>query len=244
MAEKQRLKDKVAVITGGSRGIGLAIAQTLAEHGCQVVVAGRNAKDLKSAGEVLLRIKAETVQCDITDPAQVENLFDAVRKKHSRVDILVNNAGVAHPLAPVQKLSVESWKQTIDTNLTGMFLCTRAALPLMPAGGTIVNNLSVAAIQPFEGMAAYNASKYGALGFTNVLREELREQGIRVLALIPGPTDTDIWDQFWPQAPRDKMVSPTTVAEAVFHVVTLPANTTIEEVRLRPTIGSLRAENS
>lgn len=244
MAKKQRLEDKVAVITGGSRGIGLAIAQTLAEHGCRVVVAARNAKSLKAAGDTLRRMKVETVQCDITDPAQVDNLFGAVRKKHSRIDILVNNAGVAHSLAPVQKLSLESWKQTIDTNLTGMFLCTRAALPLMAAGGTIVNNLSVAAIQPFEGMAAYNASKYGALGFTNVLREELRKQGIRVLALIPGPTDTDIWEQFWPQAPRDKMVSASTVAEAVFHVVTLPASTTIEEIRLRPTIGSLRGENS
>jgi len=147
-------------------------------------------------------------------------------------------------LAPVDKLSVADWKQVIDTNLTGMFLCTRAALPLMRAGGTIVNNLSVAATQPFEGMAAYNASKYGALGFTNVLREELRKHEIRVLALIPGPTDTAIWDQFWKDAPRDKMVSPDTVAEVVLQAVKLPSNTTIEEIRMRPTIGSLRAQNS
>src|SRR5262249_35990877 len=151
-----------------------------------------------------------------------------------------NNAGVAHALAPVEQISIADWKRVIDTNLTGMFLCTRAALPLMGSGGTIVNKLSVAAGQPFEGMAAYNASKDGALGFTNVLREELRKRGIRVLALLPGPTDTEIWNQFWPNAPREQMVSPATVAEAVLHVVTLPAGTTIEEIRLRPTIGSLR----
>src|ERR1700746_3292106 len=194
MAEKQRLQGKVAVVTGGSRGIGLAIAQAFAKHGCQVVIAGRNARSLKAAAKALRTVKVEAVQCNVTDPGQVDSLFGAVGNKYSRIYILVNNAGVAHALVPVERLSIDAWKQTIDTNLTGMFLCTRAALPLMHAGGTIVNNISVSATQPFEGMAAYNASKYGALGFTNVLREELSKQGIRVLALITGQTDTEIWD--------------------------------------------------
>jgi short-subunit dehydrogenase len=120
-----------------------------------------------------------------------------------------------------------------------MFLTTRAALAMMKAGGTIVNNLSVAAVQPFEGMAAYNASKYGALGFTNALRLDLRKRGIRVLALMPGATDTAIWDQFWPQAPREKMLCADTVAEAVLHAVTLPPEATIEEIRIGPTAGVL-----
>jgi NAD(P)-dependent dehydrogenase (short-subunit alcohol dehydrogenase family) len=243
MAEKPSLKDKVAVITGGSRGIGFAIAEALGKEGCQVVIAGRDAEALNTATGKLKAAGVESMAqtCDVGDSAQVEQLFAAVKKRHSTIDILVNNAGVAHALAPVEKVSVEDWKRVIGTNLTGMFLCTRAAVPLMRTGGTIINNLSVAAVQPFEGMAAYNASKHGALGFTNVLREELREQGIRVLALMPGPTDTAIWQQFWPEAPREKMVSVATVAEAVVHVVALPASTTIEEIRLRPTIGSLRA---
>ena len=242
MAEQQSLKNKTAVITGGSRGIGLAIAQALGTEGCRIVIAGRDVEALNAAaGELQAgHVDAMAQRCDVSDAAQVEHLFAAVQKRYSTVDILVNNAGMAHSLAPVEKISVEDWKQVINTNLTGMFLCTRAAVPLMRAGGTIVNNLSVAAIQPFEGMAAYNASKYGALGLTNVLREELREKGIRVLAFLPGPTDTAIWNQFWPEAPRDKMVSVATVAEAVLHVVTLPAGATIEELRLRPTIGSLR----
>src|SRR5215510_11230158 len=244
MPQQQVLKDKVAVITGGSRGIGLALARAFVQEGCHVVITARDEKALKTAAAKLGKNKALALPCDITNPDQVQGMFQAVKQQHSTIDVLVNNAGIAHPLAPVEKLSVEDWKQVIDTNLTGMFLCTRAVLPMMRAGGTIVNNLSVAATQPFEGMAAYNASKYGALGFTNVLREELRKREIRVLALIPGPTDTAIWDQFWKDAPRDKMVSPDTVAEVVLQAVKLPPNTTIEEIRMRPTIGSLRAQNS
>jgi NAD(P)-dependent dehydrogenase (short-subunit alcohol dehydrogenase family) len=136
-------------------------------------------------------------------------------------------------------LPVKTWKDVIDTNLTGTFLVTQAALPLMRAGGTIVNNLSVAAVQPFAGMSAYNASKFGALGFTHALREDLRKRGIRVLALLPGATDTEIWSQFWPGAPREKMISAETVAQAVLHAVSAPANTAIEEIRIGPSAGVL-----
>lgn len=153
--------------------------------------------------------------------------------------MLVNNAGVAHALAPADQLSVETWKQVIDTNLTGTFLVTRAALPLMREGGAVVNNLSIAAVQPFAGMSAYNASKFGEMGFTQALREDLRKRGIRVIALMPGATDTDIWQQFWPDAPRGKMVSPETVAEAVLHAVSAPANASFDEIRVLPAAGVL-----
>jgi NAD(P)-dependent dehydrogenase (short-subunit alcohol dehydrogenase family) len=169
----------------------------------------------------------------------VDSAFRRIREMYGTVNFLVNNAGNAHALAPVESLSLQTWKQVIDTNLTGMFLVTRAALPLMTAGSTIVNNLSVAAVQPFAGMSAYNASKYGALGFTQALREELRKKGIRVLALLPGATDTEIWQQFWPDAPREKMISAESVAQAVLHAVSAPANTTIEEIRMGPTSGVL-----
>src|SRR5258708_16063401 len=136
-------------------------------------------------------------------------------------------------------MAVDTWKEGIGTNLTGMFLVTRAALPLMQVGSTIVNNLSVAAVRVFAGMSAYNAYKFGGLGFTNALREDVRKRGIRVLALLPGATDTEIWSQFWSDAPREKMISPATVAEAVLHVVSAPANATIEEIRIGPTAGGL-----
>ncbi len=120
-----------------------------------------------------------------------------------------------------------------------MFLVTQAALAIMKRGGTIVNNLSIVANRVFAGSAAYNASKHGALGLTNTLREELRPKGIRVIALLPGATDTEIWNTFWPQAPRKKMMSPATVAAAVVNAILLPPNATVETLEILPTAGLL-----
>ena len=241
MRGKKNEQEKVAVITGGGSGIGLAMARIFAASDYSVVIIGRDAKRLQKAATTISADKKQVtgIPCDIRDPASVEKLFRQVGKQHATVDVLINNAGVAHSLAPVDQLPVETWKEVIDTNLTGTFLVTRAALPLMNAGGTIVNNLSVAALQPFAGMSAYNASKFGALGFTHALREDLRKHGIRVLALLPGATDTEIWSQFWPDAPKENMISAETVAQAVLHAVSAPANTAIEEIRIGPATGVL-----
>ncbi|HEV7552739.1 MAG TPA: SDR family NAD(P)-dependent oxidoreductase [Candidatus Angelobacter sp.] len=234
-------QNKVALITGGGSGIGLAMARTFVASGYSIVISGRDAKRLQSAAEELSgpRIQVTTIACDVRDPVSVEKLFQRISGRYSTIDVLINNAGVAHALAPVDQLSVETWKEVIDTNLTGTFLVTRAALPLMRAGGTIVNNLSVAALQPFAGMSAYNASKFGALGFTNALREDLRQRGIRVVALLPGATNTEIWSQFWPGAPRERMISADTVAQAVLHAVSVPVESVIEEIRIGPAAGVL-----
>jgi len=241
MRGKKNEQEKVAVITGGGSGIGLAMARIFAASGYSVVITGRDAKRLQQAAAMISADKKQVtgIPCDVRDPASVEKLFRAISKQHPVIDVLINNAGVAHSLAPVDQLSIETWKEVIDTNMTGTFLITRAALPLMRAGGTIVNNLSVAALQPFAGMAAYNASKFGALGFTHALREDLRKRGIRVLALLPGATSTEIWSQFWPDAPKEKMISAETVAQALLHAVSVPANTTIEEIRIGPSAGVL-----
>jgi 3-oxoacyl-[acyl-carrier protein] reductase len=241
MPAKRAGQTKVAVITGGGRGIGLAIARSFAASGYSVFITGRDGKRLQDAAAELSKEEAQVIgiPCDVRDPSAVENFFREIGKRYSAIDVLINNAGVAHALAPVDQLSIETWKEVIDTNLTGTFLVTRAALPLMGAGSTIVNNLSVAALQPFAGMSAYNASKFGALGFTHALREDLRKPGIRVLALLPGATDTEIWSQFWPDAPRGKMISAETVAQAVLYAVSAPANTAIEEIRIGPAAGVL-----
>jgi short-subunit dehydrogenase len=109
----------------------------------------------------------------------------------------------------------------------------------MKRGGTIVNNLSIAANRVFAGSAAYNASKHGALGLTNTLREELRPRGIRVVGLLPGATDTEIWKTLWPQAPRKKMMSVETVAQAVVQAILLPQNATVETIEILPSTGTL-----
>jgi NAD(P)-dependent dehydrogenase (short-subunit alcohol dehydrogenase family) len=232
-------KSKVAVITGGSRGIGLAIATVFATNGFAVVISGLDEARLGTAVRTIGHAGVNGVRCDVANPDSVKNLFAKVREQLGEIHVLVNNAGVAHALSPIEQLSLEDWNKVIKTNLTGTFLCTQAALPLMSAGSTIVNNLSVAAVQPFAGMSAYNASKFGAFGFTNVLREEVRKRGIRVLALLPGAVDTEIWKQFWPQAPREKMISADTVAHAVFHAVSVPSEAVIEELRIGPTAGAL-----
>jgi len=186
------------------------------------VITGRDQSTLDRASRELSRkTRVLAVQCDVRYPREVEALVAAAKICFHRLDFLINNAGVAHPNFSAERLPLESWREVIDTNLTGMFLVTQAALPLMKRGSAIVNNLSIAAKRVFSGSSAYNASKHGALGFTNTLREELRGRGIRVIALLPGATDTAIWKAFWPDAPRKKMMSAKTVAEAVVNALTV-----------------------
>jgi NADP-dependent 3-hydroxy acid dehydrogenase YdfG len=237
----QRLDSQTALVTGATRGIGLAIARALAAEGCNLILTGRDEAALRRVSRELAsaRIKVLAHACDVRNPESVDDLFRAARKQFRRLDILINNAGIAHANLTVDKLPLPLWKDVIDTNLTGMFLVTQGALGLMKRGGTIVNNLSIAANRVFAGSAAYIASKHGALGFSNALREESRSKGIRVIALLPGATDTEIWNTFWPEAPRKKMMTPATIAEAVIHAITLPPNATVETLEILPTAGPL-----
>ncbi len=236
-----RLKGKVALVTGASKGIGLAVSKKLVAEGCDLVITSRNhdalhvaSRDLEGSGT---RVLAKA--CDVSKISDVESLFTAVRHQYERLDILINNAGISHAMSDVDQLAPEVWERVIGTNLTGMFLVTRAAVPLMQAGASIVNNLSGAAKIAFAGEAAYIASKHGALGLTRTLREELRSRGIRVIALLPGPTDTEIWDQFWPDAPRAKMMSAEAIADAVLSALLLPANASVDELVINHVTGAL-----
>ena len=236
-----RLQGRIALVTGANRGIGLAIARALAREGCDLILTGRDQHALNRVSRelALKKIRILVQPCDVRDPHSVDDLFRQIRRQFRRLDILVNNAGIAHANLPVDKLPFPTWKDVLATNLDGMFLVTQAALVLMKRGGTIVNNLSVAANRVFAGSAAYNASKHGALGLTNTLREELRPRGIRVIGLLSGATDTNIWETLWPQAPRRKMMSPNTVARAVVEAILLPANATVETLEIRPSAGTL-----
>jgi len=236
---KPRLKGKVALITGASRGIGFAVAQLLAAEGCDLIVTGRSESGLKRISKEFGRSRVLAYPCDVRDPHSVDALFRAVRGEFRRLDILINNAGIAHPNLPVDKLPYPIWKDVLATNLDGTFLVTQAALAIVKRGATIVNNLSIAATRVFAGCAAYNASKHAALGLTNTLREELRPRGIRVIGVLPGATDTDIWKTLWPQAPRRKMMSAETVARIVVDAILLPPNATVETLELLPSAGTL-----
>jgi 3-oxoacyl-[acyl-carrier protein] reductase len=237
------LQGKVAVITGASRGIGLALAKALAERGCDLALTARDVSALEAVAPVLAKktgVRVTVKSCDVGDAGSVEEFFRALRRKFKGLDFLINNAGVAHALAPVQTLDPSQWGRVIDTNLHGIFLCAHFGLPLMIDGGAIVNNLSVAAQEFYPGAAGYVASKWGALGLTNVLRAELRPRRIRVIALLPGPVDTEIWNQFMPQAAHDpRMMTPESIAQAVVDALSLPEKTVIEELRIRPITGSI-----
>jgi len=234
------LSGQVAVVTGGSKGIGLAISEALAAEGCKVILFGRDRAALRHATTVLSKYGNPVlpVEGDVTQEISVIALFEEVRRRFGRVDILVNNAGIAAGTS-IAETHLDVWRKVIDTNLTGTFLCARAALPLMKSGGSIVNNLSIMAEVVFPNMAAYAASKHGALGFTKTLRLEVKERGIRVIALLPGAVDSDIWDQFWPDAPREKMMGPETVAAMLISALRMPADSTVEELRIMPTAGAL-----
>jgi NAD(P)-dependent dehydrogenase (short-subunit alcohol dehydrogenase family) len=235
------LSGRLALITGANRGIGLAIARALAREGCDLIITGRDERALAKSRNELEKLNVQVLaqSCDVRSPDSVDYLFAFIRGLHKPLDILINNAGIGHRNRTVGELPYPTWMEVIDTNLNGLFLVTQAALAVMKRGSTIVNNLSIAAERVFPGSAAYNASKHGALGFTNTLREELRPKGIRVISLMPGATDTAIWDTLWPKAPRRKMMSAETVARTVVDALRLPENTTAEKIVVMPSIGTL-----
>jgi NAD(P)-dependent dehydrogenase (short-subunit alcohol dehydrogenase family) len=240
-SRSRRLGGQAALVTGASRGIGLAIARALAGEGCNLILTSRDEKTLKKVGRELSRknVRVLTNCCDVRDPYSVDDLFRSIRGEFRRLDIVINNAGIAHANLTVDRLPFAVWKDVLATNLDGTFLVTQAALALIPRGGTIVNNLSIAATRVFAGSSSYNASKHAVLGLTNTLREELRPRAIRVIGLLPGATDTEIWKTLWPQAPRKKMMSSETVARAVVNAILLPSNSTVETLEILPTSGAL-----
>ena len=236
-----RLAGKLALVTGASRGIGLAIARDLAREGCDLIITGREQRALTKASRELEKVGVQVLAqpCDVRDPKAVDRLFAVVRSLRRPLHVLVNNAGIGHQNLTVANLPYPTFTEVIDTNLTGLFLMTQAALAVMKRGSVIVNNLSIAAERVFTGSAAYNASKHGALGFTDTLREELRSIGIRVIALMPGASDTAIWETLWPKAPRRRMMSADTVAQVVVNALLVPENSTVEKIILMPSGGAL-----
>jgi NAD(P)-dependent dehydrogenase (short-subunit alcohol dehydrogenase family) len=234
-----RLKGKGILVTGASRGIGLAIAQTLARAGARLLLVGRDRKALQAAADLVPGHPLPLV-ADVTLAADVSRLFRTLRQRHSRLDVLVNNAGV-FTYKPFVRTTLQDWRANLDTNLTALFLATRAALPLLqrsPAAH-IVNILSVSSRSAFRNCSAYCAAKFGALGLTRVLREEFRPLGIRVTAILPGSTDTRMMKAFDFPVDRAKLIQPQDIAEAVLAALLQPPRTTVEEVFLMPSAGRL-----
>ena len=193
-----RLEGKTAIVTGGGRGIGEAIAMALGKEGCSVAVAGRTASHLERVAAQVQKLGRESlaVVCDVSDPASVAGLFRKVHERWGKLDILVNNAGESHSEL-LARLSLETWNRMLAINLTGTFLCSQEALRLMlpRRSGRIINIASTAAKIGFRYAGAYTAAKHGVLGLTRAMAMETATSGITVNAVCPGWVDTEMADR-------------------------------------------------
>lgn len=234
------LNGRVALVTGAGRGIGRATALELAAAGASVVLTARTRREIETVAGVITRRggNALALPCDVRDALQVRDTVAAAVQRFRRLDILLNNAG-AFQIAVLEATDEKLWDTILDTNLKGAYLMTRAALPhLIRHRGHLLNVVSTAGRVSWPGNSAYSASKWGLLGFTNVLREELGPKGVRVTALIPGAVDTPIWDPIPGTWNRAAMLRPETVARAIVDVCSLPPEACTEEVVIVPTGGA------
>jgi len=232
----EKLEGKTVLITGASRGIGLAIARALDAEGARLILVARHRPALASAAKQLPGT-AMSFPADVTKPGDVKRLFHAVNQKIRRLDILINNAGV-FTFKPFAKTTLEDWRRNIETNLTALFLTTQAALPLLKrCRGEVVNILSISSRVAFANCSAYTAAKFGALGVTRVLRRELRADGIRVMAVLPGMTETRMKDEFGVPLRSHDLLQPEDVAAAVVSALAQPRRATVEEIFLLPSVG-------
>jgi NAD(P)-dependent dehydrogenase (short-subunit alcohol dehydrogenase family) len=231
------IQGKVAIVTGSTKGIGLGIAAALLEEGAKVVISARNAGQVAAAAADLGKKhggRVVGVVCDVRREAEVAALFDAAVREWGGLDFLVNNAGVGL-FKNVEEMALEEWNAVIETNLTGVFLCTRAAIPRMRkrGGGHIVNISSLAGTNAFPTATAYNASKFGLNGFSEALMQEVRYDGIRVSYVMPGSVNTHFGGSA-PDPAKAWKIQPEDIAEIVLDLVRFPGRSLMSRVEVRP----------
>ncbi len=232
------LAGRAALVTGGSRGIGLATAEALRAEGADVLVCGRSRPALDQARSRLEAApgpgRVAAVAADVRRHDEAQRLVAAAVEALGRLDILVNNAGVGR-FAPIGELSVDAWVETIETNLSGVFYCCRAAVPAMKrgGGGWIVNVSSLAGKHPFAGGVAYCASKAGLNALTESLMQDVRREGIRVSCVLPGSVNTGFGGGR-PSPEMDWKLAAEDVARAVVDLLRHPARSLPSRVELRP----------
>ena len=229
------LTNKVAYITGGSKGIGLGIAKKLLAQNMRIAISGRNMASVQEAARSLStnESKVLAIQSDVRSAASEIEAIKKTVAHFGRLDVVIANAGVGH-FAPIESLSEETWKETIDTNLTGVFNTVKAGIdPLKKSGGYIITIASLAGANFFENGAAYNASKFGLVGFTQAIMLDLRKVGIKVTTIMPGsvasefnnhqPTDADAWK-----------IQPEDIGQLVVDLLNMHPRTLPSKIEVRP----------
>jgi 3-oxoacyl-[acyl-carrier protein] reductase len=234
----ETLTGKIAIVTGGTRGIGRAIAGRLLAEGASVAICGRTQssvdgalRQLESAGPG----KAAGFAADITRVQEVKAFFERVDERFGGLDILVNNAGEG-VFAKVGEMTAEDWHRNIDLNLNGPFYCSREALDRFRrrGGGFIVNISSLAGKNPFSGGAAYNASKFGLNGFSEAMMLDHRHDNVRVSYVMPGSVATEFGGDRGAAGDNSWKIAPEDVAEVVALLLRMPARTMVSRVEMRP----------
>jgi 3-oxoacyl-[acyl-carrier protein] reductase len=231
------LSGKVAIVTGGTKGIGRGIAEALVREGVSVCISARKQDEIEQAIAALNgmdRGRALGFVCDVRDYVQVKSFFKRTTAEFGGIDILINNAGIGM-FASVAEMSPEDFRAIVETNLSGVFYCCHEAIPLMKqrGGGYIINISSLAGANPHPRMAAYNASKFGLNGFSEALMQEVRHDGIKVSYIMPGSVNT----AFGGDAPSDKnswQLQPADIAQVVIDLLHHDERSLPSRVEIRP----------
>jgi len=237
----KQLAEKVAIVTGASRGIGRAISIALAKEAAMVVLAARAIGKLQETAEQVTKAggKAEIVVTDLAEEESIKNLVKVTSENFSRLDILVNNAGVTHS-AKLQETTTADWDRCLQINARAPFILCREALPLLKKSEAayIVNIASVVGVKGYPLQSAYTASKHALRGMTISLAEELKGSNIRVHLLCPGGVDTELVQKVRPDIKKEDLMQPEEIAELVLYLVTHKGNAVIDELHIRRAASS------
>jgi 3-oxoacyl-[acyl-carrier protein] reductase len=239
----ETLTGQVALITGSGRGIGAETAKRLAQLGATVVLVSRTRAQLEATAAQIRDAggKAFWFAADVADEGALREAVQGALSIKGGIDILVNNAGFIQAFGTIADSDPADWWRTLEGNLKGMYLTTRLVLPSMleQGRGQILNVLSIAGARAFAGLSAYSCAKAAGLMFTRILAKEVRKQGIRVMAILPGAVDTAIWGDGEAIPDREKMIRPETVARLIVQMLTTPPDATVDELLVLPQEGVL-----
>jgi NAD(P)-dependent dehydrogenase (short-subunit alcohol dehydrogenase family) len=234
-------RPKIAVVTGAGSGIGRCVALALAQNGYSVVLAGRRKERLEATAAEAKRtnLAALVVPTDVCDPTSVRALFEKTKEAFGRLDLLFNNAGIGDPAVPLEELTYEHWKASVDTNLTGAFLCTQEAFKIMkdqqPRGGRIINNGSISAHAPRPNSAPYTATKHGVMGLTKAISLDGRKYDIACGQIDIGNAATEMAERMKKGVPQangtiavEPTMDPVEVARAVVYMASLSLDANVQ----------------
>jgi NAD(P)-dependent dehydrogenase (short-subunit alcohol dehydrogenase family) len=204
------LRGKVVMITGASRGLGRALTLTCAEEGANLVITSRSAESFEPIAEEAKATGVEVlaIPADISQSTHVERLVDAAVERFGRIEVLINNAGLLGPRVQIEEYPEDEWRKVLEANLTGPFLLTKAVIPYMPEGGSIINITSGVSIEGRPRWGAYSVSKFGLEGLTQILAAELEERGIRVNSVDPGSMRTAMRVAAYPDEDPTTLITP------------------------------------